>query len=88
MACHLFSLLVLSAAASATQTFNATAIFGAYVSPGTKIASSSDVDFNDILAPRWSTWEGPTYQAAIEPVTENDVQEIVSWQCIATGFIL
>ncbi|PSR81481.1 hypothetical protein BD289DRAFT_439006 [Coniella lustricola] len=60
------------------STFNATAIFGPYVSPGTEIATYGDTDFEDVVTARWSAWAEPTFQAAIKPATEIDLQNIVT----------
>ncbi len=74
---RIIRVLILSSAAYAAS-FNASGLFGPHVSPGTLIASSSDPDFSDVVSPRWSSWEAPGFVAAIKPVTEADVQAIVS----------
>ncbi|KAI1775074.1 hypothetical protein F4818DRAFT_417748 [Hypoxylon cercidicola] len=52
-------------------------LFRPFVSPGTEIATLSEPSFANVTSPRWSTWKAPTFQAAIKPVTEADVQAIV-----------
>ena len=53
-------------------------LFEPYMSRGTEIAESTDADFADVVSPRWSEWEPPTWTGAIKPQTEHDLQNIVS----------
>ncbi|KAI1314095.1 hypothetical protein F5Y03DRAFT_389576 [Xylaria venustula] len=64
-------------AAAYVASFDVQSLFGPYLSEGTLIASSADPDFSSVVSPRWSTWEAPGFVAAIKPVTEGDIQEIV-----------
>ncbi|KAK3376223.1 hypothetical protein B0T24DRAFT_699510 [Lasiosphaeria ovina] len=81
MAPRILSVLAFAATATAFpgsgSNFNATALFGPHVSSGTLIAASSDPGFASVVGPRWSTWEAPTYLAAIKPATVSDIQQIV-----------
>ncbi|KAI1386647.1 uncharacterized protein F4822DRAFT_410804 [Hypoxylon trugodes] len=73
---HLLHTFALGSVALATDA-NIKALFGPYLSPGSEIATSSDPGFVDVVSPRWTTWETPTFQAAIKPANEADVQKIV-----------
>ncbi|KAI2621292.1 hypothetical protein GGR54DRAFT_96717 [Hypoxylon sp. NC1633] len=68
-------LAIASKALAAGTDFEA--LFRPYVSSGVEIATPSDADFANVASPRWSTWRAPTFQAAIKPVIESDLQEIV-----------
>ena len=73
----LISQVLAFAAATYAAIFDPQALFGPSVSEGTLIASANDSHFSDVVSPRWSSWEAPSYVAAIKPVTEADVQAIV-----------
>ncbi|KAJ6119126.1 hypothetical protein N7523_003406 [Penicillium sp. IBT 18751x] len=53
------------------------ALFGPYMSSGTKIAEATDANFSTVVSPRWSEWRPPQWTGAIKPETEHDLQEIV-----------
>ena len=57
---------------------NLTALFGPSLSPGAQIISSTDTNFTARLTQRWTDYNAPSYIGAIKPVTETDVQNIVS----------
>ncbi|KAI1379512.1 hypothetical protein F4677DRAFT_409423 [Hypoxylon crocopeplum] len=76
MLCQLLLALAFSSWAVAADP-NFRALFEPYVSPGVEMAISSDPEFADVVSSRWSTWQAPTYQAAVKPVNEADVQQIV-----------
>lgn len=57
---------------------NIEALFGPYMSLGTEIAEPTDANFSDVVSPRWSEWDPPTWTGAIKPETERDLQRIVS----------
>ncbi|XXG98265.1 hypothetical protein Hte_004588 [Hypoxylon texense] len=73
---QLFQVLALASLSIAANP-NYEDLFKPFVSPGTEIATAPEPDFADVASPRWSTWQAPTFQAAIKPVTEADVQAIV-----------
>nr|UOS85806.1 FAD-linked oxidoreductase [Hypoxylon rubiginosum] len=76
MLSQLFQVLALASLSIAANP-NYEDLFKPFVSPGTEIATVSEPDFAEVASPRWSTWQPPTFQAAIKPVTEADVQAIV-----------
>lgn len=70
--------LATAACGANAQVFDPYALFEDVVSEGTLIAAANDTHFADVASSRWSAWEAPGYMAAIKPVTEADVQAIVS----------
>ncbi|GAW16647.1 hypothetical protein ANO14919_060830 [Xylariales sp. No.14919] len=74
---HQRSLILGAAAAAYAVSFDPQSLFGPHVSEDTLIASAADSDFSSVVSPRWSSWEAPEFVAAIKPVTEGDIQEIV-----------
>lgn len=57
---------------------NLTALFKPSLSPGATIILPSDAHWGSQLQQRWSDYRAPAYFGAIKPVTEADVQNIVS----------
>lgn len=54
-------------------------LFRPALSPEAGIFLSADEVYNTEVTPRWSTFNDPSYIAAIKPETEEDVQSIVSF---------
>ena len=73
----LHALPILGAVVSAANV-NLNQVFGPYLSPGADIFVPSDANYTEEVPGRWTTWEEPTFFGAIKPVTEADVQTIVS----------
>ncbi|KAJ2982722.1 hypothetical protein NUW58_g6385 [Xylaria curta] len=71
------SLVLPFVAAAYAASFDPQSLFGPHLSEGTQIASSSDPNFSSVVSPRWSSWEAPGFVAAIKPVTEGDIQQII-----------
>jgi hypothetical protein len=60
------------------QSTNLTALFGPVLSPNAQILYPNNGSWASQVQPRWSDYKAPKYQAAIKPVTEEDIQNIVS----------
>lgn len=52
-------------------------IFEPHVSESTRLFFPSDKGFTEEVTQRWTTWERPSFIAAIKPATEEDVAAIV-----------
>ncbi|KAI0161038.1 hypothetical protein GGR52DRAFT_562652 [Hypoxylon sp. FL1284] len=65
------------ASLTSAVNINYTALFSQSVSPGTEIATVYDPDFAEVVSPRWSVYHAPTFEVAIKPVNEADIQAIV-----------
>lgn len=64
---------------TATRGFtNLTALFGPSLSPDAQIILPTDTNFTARLTQRWTDYNAPSYIGAIKPVTEADIQSIVS----------
>jgi hypothetical protein len=67
----------LSTPDSEVTALNFTKIFQPRVSAATKIFHPADEGYTTEIKQRWTTWQPPSYVAAIKPVTEKDISIIV-----------
>ncbi|KAL5365929.1 hypothetical protein BJX96DRAFT_182060 [Aspergillus floccosus] len=67
----------LAISVSHNDTTDIVGIFQPVLSSAAKIFLPTDINFTEVT-PRWSTYESPSYLAAIKPATEQDVQAIVT----------
>ncbi|PCG89579.1 FAD-binding, type 2 [Penicillium occitanis (nom. inval.)] len=72
----IFALPFLSAMVSASQV-NLNALFKPHLSSGARIILPSSQNYTTQAIQRWTVWEEPTYIGAIQPATEEDVEQIV-----------
>lgn len=72
---------LLAALTPALASINATsvnALFKSHLSEGAGVFFPTDANFTSEVIQRWSSFEAPTYFAAIKPAIPSDVQAIVS----------
>ncbi|PYH98414.1 FAD binding domain protein [Aspergillus ellipticus CBS 707.79] len=76
---HLPSILswLLSWLWMAQEAVDLRALYGPGLSPGARIALSSDANYTHVATQRWTVHGAPQYLGAILPATEHDIQHII-----------